>query len=557
MFIYRLKNEWKENRRVLLSLWVTLVVVGGCFCSWWFAPIDSMAGAEALQVIATLAALVAGGAVLGLTVLMFKRDDLKSPQAFWATRPIRSLPFFGAKLVVLGLAVVLPIGVLVTFAGMVAGLGATALWNALESMMWVSAALGLLAMACMAFGGLMKPVLALGAFAAGLMLPPMVGIVEPVRWWLRSAVVEQQQFLWNMLFLLLVVAVVCVWLCLRQAADKHRPSRIWTWAVGGFACLLTASFVPLPGGLWLANPQCEVEVMALQSGSVSAPYQLGHGRSYGREGVGLDYVVDLNQPLAHDEISLVTIELEVHDVDGVSLRARLGNMRSRRDGPNGSDAFTLSVWVLEGEGTHDRSGSWSGSEEMLDRVQGIPKRTVRVTGVVEMRVTNYRDAHRGQMDERFESKKDGMIFAYLPEAPGGGWAGVGSRALVSKRFGLPLITGDIGYNPYEMVRVAIDGPGEMYQHPGNFVESHRVNHALFGFDNYSEIRINDHEVESSYQWRELQKSGYDKSFAEWKQEAELIVQVIDEERTVMMPIDVEIEIPDPVKLREMMLAGEL
>jgi hypothetical protein len=81
--------------------------------------------------------------------------------------------------------------------------------------------------------------------------------------------------------------------------------------------------------------------------------------------------------------------------------------------------------------------------------------------------------------------------------------------------------------------------------------------ALFGNYRFQATRISDEEIESDYHWRQFKEDGYKKSVQQWKKEARLIFETVERVMPVTVPIDVEIEVPDPEKVRELLKNGTL
>ena len=103
MFFHRLKYEFIEHGRMVAAYWAIQIALVYFALTWWFG--DDASESSMVTVFTGLLWLAFIVTTFALVILVFKRDDLKCPRAFWATRPIRAKTLFAAKAVFVVLTV--------------------------------------------------------------------------------------------------------------------------------------------------------------------------------------------------------------------------------------------------------------------------------------------------------------------------------------------------------------------------------------------------------------------------------------------------------------------
>ncbi len=553
MFLLRLKTEFAENFKLVLALWLALAVIIWSFFDWWFAPFDGQRNQGALGAIAILAV---GAIVFFLVSTMFKRDDLKHPQDFWATRPIRAFTFFGAKLVFAWLAVVLPIGVLATVLGFVAGIGGQAIWHGLETMLWAGFVTSLLALSCMAFPGGGRSLLCTLAYFGGVIVTCIIlSNIETLPW--RSYALSGTRIEWNLLVMLCLLTAGFIWLCLRQIRDKHRRQKAHLFAVTGILTVLLVTFVPLPGGLSNGAITTKATALPKVTKAKASSNNMSFGQRNGVPFVALNIELIPDEPISGDAIQFAGADIRVTGVDGIPQRVENSHMTRIRISETREvigHAPTLDYYVFERQSGGRRSMSSGGDSEKSKIIQSLPRKTIRLSGTVELKQIQYRAVHRGSLNRPFEMKGNGLRVAYVNSPDR--FTDYNS-SVAWKAYTPPLLT-TLSMNRHEMVRFRVEHPAMPgFDWYNRFQASGGGGGAFFGPKMEYELRTNDQEIESEYHWRQLKERGYNKTVREWKEEAELICEVVDEVRPLVLPVDIEVEVPDPEKVRELLLKGGL
>lgn len=552
MFLLRLKTEFSENLKTMLALWAILGLIAWSFFDWWNGPMAKHEGA-----LGAFAVLAAGLIVLMLVGTMFKRDDLKLPEEFWTTRPIRAGTLFGTKFVFALLSIVLPVGMLMTTTGFMAGVGMSAVWNGLEIMLWASFALSLLGLSAMAYPGGNRALLGVFCFFGGVILTSVVLTNGPVERMLRSYWMNGPQMQWNLLVVLLLLTTLFTWQCLRQIRDKHIRQSPLVLIATGILTVLLITFVPLPGGFAAKAIQTSSTTLPTVTKAEVDPMNLNYGVRHGAKFISMNIQLMPEENLLGEAFEFDGTNLKVVGASDVPQQVDMGHMALAVHDSSGQMVTAkpvLSYYVFDSQpGSGSRSSS--GSDHDKTKILGsLPRQKVRVLGTVSLSRITYRTIHRGPLDQPFEKNERGMKIAFLttPNHVTGH-----ESSAIWKSYSPPLATAR-STRRLDPVRFRLEHGGTGGRDWYNRLEGGGSGGgAFFGAYQDNNLRISDHDIESNYYWRELKESGYNKSVKEWKQEAELICEVKDQVHPLILPVDIEVEVPDPEKVRELLLQGTL
>ncbi len=554
MFLLRLKTEFSENLKLLFVVWLALGVIVWSFFNWWAQPLAEIGAATVLGALTVLGSVVI---LFCLISTMFKRDDLKHPQDFWATRPIRALTLYGAKFAFVFLAIMLPVGLLTTAMGLFAGVGISAVCQGLEIMVWIGFATALLALSAMAYPGGNRVLLIGICFFGGVILTCILIWNKPIENLARPHFINGTQVQWNLLVTLIVTTAGIAWQCLRRIRDKHRRVRPLAWAGTGALTVIVITFIPLPGVIaGRSNRTAARTLPAVTKATLDTANPSFGNRNDAR-------FMSLNIELMPDE-KIMVAGLEVTDsnlivtgtADVPQQVDAWANVDSTRDA---SDRLIearpmLTYRVLDHEPGPERSSSSGGESWQREAAASLPRHKIRIRGKVSLDRIHYRTINRGPLDQPFAKKENGASIAFIhsPDRLFGH-----EYSLVWKTYAPPLVTASI-YQRRPLFQFRIESPTSGGSDLCNrFEGERRVGWAFFGSYTSRELKVSDREIESGNEWRQIRDSGYAKSVNEWKKEAQLVVEVIDRIEPLILPVDVEVEAPDPVKVRELLLEGKL
>ncbi|HSP43813.1 MAG TPA: hypothetical protein VLO11_13145, partial [Luteolibacter sp.] len=451
MFLLRLKTEFAENLKLVLALWLALGVIVWSFFDWWLAPLDGQ-GNEGIM--GGIAILAVGAIVFFLVSTMFKRDDLKHPQDFWATRPIRAFIFFGAKLVFAWLAVVLPVGVLATVLGFVAGIGGQAIWHGLETMLWAGFVTSLLALSCMAFPGGGRSLLCKLAYFGGVIVTCIIlSNVESLPW--RSYSVSETRIGWNLLVMLCLLTAGFIWQGVRQIRDKHRRQNPAFFVATGILTVFLVTFVPLPGGLSNLAITSKANTSPKVTKAKVSLENMTFGHKDGAAFVSMSIELIPDEPISGDALEFTDADIRVTDPNGIPQRVEISHMASMRlTNTHGviGHAPTLDYYVFERQ-PGSRSGMSSGSDhEKSGIVASLPRKKIRISGRMTLNGLQYRTIHRSTLTQPFAIKESGMRVAFInsPDRHTGR-----ESSVIWKAYMPPLVTSLSGYRQ-DMVRFRLE-----------------------------------------------------------------------------------------------------
>ncbi len=549
MFLHRLKFEFAANFKLLIAIWVVFGIIVWSFHQWWFSPLVDQDGADgAVSVIGIILLLIL---VLCLVSTLFKRDDLKHPQEFWVTRPIRSFTFFGAKLVFAWLVIALPCAVLITLIGMITGVGLSALWNGLEMMLWVSLVTNLLAMSCMANPG-NRSLYGFLCFIGGVILTCILMNNAPLDRLLNSYGVSDRQMSWNFFILLIVLNMWFGWKCLQLIRDKHTNQRALYLGVIGVLTVLVIAFVAIPGGLSRGMPNSPAKHLTTVTKKVSQTISYTVGEKYGAKFASFAFEVNAGESIPDFDCEIVDTDLVVIGQDNTLLEMQmLMNRYQDYESQTLRTNLNLNFSVfdrLPGIGGSSSSGNDSRIEEIID---GIPLQKVRIQGTVTLNQLVYRELVSGPLDQPFVHREGGIVCAYNPVSMRGAYN-------TSWKAFSPPSTLSAGNRVWEKVRIRLEAKSHpSFQWTRPLIGGSMSSGTFFGSYHLQHIRIGDADIESDYIWQQLKRGGYDKSVKEWKKDARLVFEVVHRVTPLIIPVDVEVEVPDPSKVRELLKNGTL
>ncbi len=548
MFLHRLKNEFAENLKLLLVLWLVLGMIVWSFSRWWFSPlVDRNSFSDAIGSIGVLVLVLL---VFFLVTTMFKRDDLKHPQDFWITRPIRAFTLFGTKLVFAWLAIALPCAVLMTLLGWIAGVGFSTVWNGLEIMLWASLLTNLLALSCMAHPG-NRALFGFLCFLGGVIIACIAINNGPMERVLDSHAVSAAQAGWNFLITLITLNFWFGWKCWQFIRDKHREQSLPAMGALGAVTVLVIAFVPIPGGLPV-TPFGTPSTLPVVTQSLSTAIESNTGQKYGAKFASTSIELQSGDAIRGDDWEITDTDLQAVGIDN-SLLGMDTSMKLYVDqqGQTLKSNLVLHFFVFDRQpGSNGGMSSGMNTREM-EIIAAIPLRKLRIQGNVTMNRIDYRELARGPLDQPFSHRAGGIVCAFDPkpvrEDYNTSW----------KVFSPPSLLSGVSRR-WERVRFRLEDPSRSgFSWTNQLGGNGMGGGALFGNYQLRDVRIRDADLEADYHWRQLKESGYDKSVQQWKKEARLIFETVDRVVPVTIPVDVEIEVPDPAKVRELLLNGTL
>ena len=441
--------------------------------------------------------------------------------------------------------------------GLVAGIGERAVWHGLETMLWAAGVTCLLAASCMAFPGGGRALLCVLAFFGGVILASVILSSVHNDRLLRPHWMTGAQMLWNLLVVLCLLTACFAWQCLRQIRDRHRRQQPLMYAAAGILAVLLIALVPLPGGLPHAPVTSSVDTLPKVTKARLNQDNMSFGHRDGVAFASMNIELIPDHPINADAIEFNDAALRVTDPAGVPQHVETSHLRitSRFDMDAMPRAYPTLVYYVFEQQPGPRSGMSYGSDpEKAGLVASLPHRTVRITGTMGLKRIDHRVIHRGPLDRPFELGESGIRVAFTDSS---NRLSRYDHSVLWKAYMPPLAT-SLSWHHRDLVRFRLE---------------HAVSHgidwydqlegggsgggAFFGRYRVNELRISDRKIESDYYWEKLKELGYDKSVREWKQEAELVCEVVDEVHPLILPVDIEVEVPDPNKIRELLLKGAL
>ncbi len=551
MFLFRLKQEFAENLRLLVIYWLCLALVLWSHFTWWFGSSDPYSHSGVHEAIGGFSALGLCGVTLMIVGTLFKRDDLKCPQDFCATRPIRSLPLYGAKLAFTWLMLALPVGVAMTVTGFVAGHGIESIWNGLEMMAWFGFISSLLALSCMAYPGGGRSFITALAFGAGLMITAILINLQALKPLFEPLFASNEAIKGNLLVTLATATVAAVWMCHRQYRNKHSQSQLWWFAMAGIACVLFVSFTPIT-----YTAKGVVTVLPKATAATLVEYDLRNGDEGGTGFVsgGISVTTELvsyqDSMILHGSQALNTVGFNEPwfkiEYGGIAIDHSEVDERKA--------ILRLSYKVYED--TPDPNQGWSstgGSQELAETIAKLPKRSIRIVDTVILHRQTYQEIHHSPLSKPFALHHKNLKIDYHPDT-----SDIGSDYIISWKSYIPSLASSTKRSLYEQCRFNIKHPDiDEVMSVDDFGGGGGGTGSIFGRSMSMSYDFGSDGIRSNYFWHNLDKDAQQRIQDEWEDKALLVVEVAGHMERLEVPIDVKVEIPDPEALRELLKEGKL
>lgn len=551
MLLLRLKTEWNENLKMVLVLWGLLGLTVWSVLSWWFAPFEIRNAGEALVGFSMLGVAIV---VFFLVSTMFKRDDLKHPQDFLATRPIRSSTVFGAKLLFATITVVLPIGIAMSGCSLAVGLGWEAMGHGVEAMLWVTCFSLLVALSCMAFPGGGLSMVCLGLFVGGLILMAILFAYSTLLQMTDGRFLSRSRITWNVLLvivgLIVLFGILNLWL-IRQKHFRFPPVLL---LIVGMLSAFFGTYAPIPGAIPSRQKELmDVEVLEVSRAFGPEQYSISYGNMDGARFVSQAFPLDLPDVGLDIQCMVEFSDLEV--VGGNhSLESPEVNQVSQMVGPEtpGQVVFKplLSYTILEREPDQNSGRSSSSGGDGVRVFETLPKKSVRVKGWFQMKSPIYKKLHRAPLGETFSERGGGVMYGFIADPTD---SRMERNSIFYKVYTAPLLTSS-NDRYWDMIRQRVEHP--VLDLPNNNLEGGGSGTGgPFGYVRTTELRLIDSEIRNSYKWSTLKEKHGIASVEQWKKEAELVLENVDHVKRYRIQVDVDIEVPDPDKVRELLAEG--
>lgn len=546
MFIHRLKYEFFENFRLL-------AIYGLCYAlniyshfMWWFSAPMTSAGKNTAWGISLLSLLGICSVALWIVATLFKRDDLKHPSDFESTRPIRPLTLFGTKLAFTWLFVIMPTGIAIAASSLASGLGIKSIWIGLIVMAGAGFACALLAASCMAHAGRRRSLAMIGAFVAGLIGAVLVIELRSVRDALDPWFVSPETFQFNLIIALSILCLSANALCISIARKKHTAYRARWFILAGAASVLFVSFAPLPKPI--SN---HIDASPIEEATTVYPWKdkMMFGRSgpvqFFQGGIIISSALD---PIGEDlfldhKLEIVGDDDPLFQIDRFAVAVELPHQESTDTG------IGITYKLYERDPSRYRGYSTDREyQRPVEPIKQLPKKRIRIKGSVRASMISYREIHRAPLGKSFSIHDGPLKVSYSPADKSDNGDEVISCKLYSP---IPFTTKNRSVSG--SYRLRIEHP--LLKEPENLIglfeaysESSKV---AFG---ECEITRFNPSLNAAYLHHLREKSGQITP-SEWMKQAELVVETTDK-KDVIIPVDVEVEVPDPIELRKLMKPEE-
>jgi hypothetical protein len=558
MLFFRLKTECADNLKLVLLLWGALGFFVWSFFDWWSAPLASNRNQGMMGFFAISTAAII---VFFLVFRIFKRGDLKEPQEFYNLRQTQASILFGAKLAFAWMVVILPMGVMMTLLGFMAGIGVRAIWQGMETMIWAGFFTGLLALSCMTSTGIWRSLLHMLAFFSGVLAAAFVLSLGPVDHLLGPLRVHEGQEAWNLLVVLVLLNGWLLWRCICLAKDRHRATPPLMMACAGICAFLMVAFVSFPGkvaGFVFDNSATTLPtVKKAEIDYFNVPFGYGDRGRY--VSIRISLILDKAIPGKNMQITKADLTL----VGAEKPWVRLDATRWMQMGSSEVARINFDYEIFSGDPGSENHDSLYYHPDTAEAVKMLPRRLVRLLGTVNMTPPKYREVARGSIMKPWAHNSDGLMLEYVPNhSPTSAPSTPQWKSFTAwKKYCPPLLTGNAfrpsadASNAQDLVRFRLENSmWPVFDAYSDFAGSRIRNLDFFGTYRASELKFDDIKPESTKHWRDVHFGRRIKSSQEWMQGFELVCEV-QESPPLILPVDIEFELPDPDKLLELLLKG--
>ena len=365
----------------------------------------------------------------------------------------------------------------------------------------------------------------------------------------------------NLLTLLVFLTIASIWLCIRQARDKHLHHRPLWLTLTGAVCMFCIIFFTLPNPLHPDRYEVPVVTHAALEPS---------GMSMGGRGGPIFISGQFSsQPIQQLDARGLShthniIPVNFTGVDAPWFEVHCTGFRPYRGGSveHGAQAGQAQPAKLEFKYTIHGSGNGQSivvSTETLtklkDAVKDLPKRKIRIKDTITLNYREYEHYHRSPLTEGFNLSSDGLGVTYIPASVD---PSKNKATFITRQF-TPELMHSVDLHDREVFLHHISHPSsnqaiDVYDFDafGRIMSGFFYNKTVIGIDFREEA------IRSSRAWQEItMEQGYEGSPKAWKQEAVWVIEKAGEKMKAEIPLDFEIEIPEPELLRKMLIEGTI
>lgn len=547
MFSHRLKIELRENR-IYILIWalVLLTLTIAAILLWRSAPVldpvTSRLGSPSPDLIALLL-LPLVALLIVTTITSFRQDNLKDPQTFWNTRPVRPRTLHRTKFIFLHLLFTLPLTLCTFIVSINATTMSTSLIYAAESALWSAAAIHLCALCCLHNHQWARlpilPALGFLGFILVALIVSKLNIAQPGRY-------NPGRFSVNTLFITLIL------LFLFALAGFHLIKKPGTTYPLWMPFLIGALTFPLLTATWLPdNFSKSTEAQQYQPSEPLTTF------SNSNSSINRQYFYDLNYPLIDlmGNQDRIPINLLSQRIDSAPLsqfpsgiRAELKYWSSGMDPLDGPQ--NLQTIALDQENrnrfrvTLSLSIPHEHSLQTSPQFNDLPRKQITLEGEVEILTASLDDALTIDQSKEFTHETSGGMLTYHPSDGKGQ-----PDTIQSKVFRLPLVSANL-IHPHLFyrnndilvaMRHRVTGQSFILQNG-----SSSTRYGPFGKVQYSEIQHPEESSLVSHYWKNyLQKQFPDfPDFADWKKDADLLILPPEQFKNVRIPFKITVSVPD-------------
>lgn len=533
MLLHRFKIEAREQKLVLISWGAALILFSILLNMAWRDINETEYATFANLMLVLLAAIPAIAAFM-----IFKKDDIKEPRAFWNTKPIRPLILHGGKLFFMFITFILPLA-LVTFvcALQIEPLSVRTFIYVIEASCWISGIILFISSSAVLYAGYAKPLLFLMlGFVSFLATVILINYFEQ-----HASYSETELYgKFELLILLALVLILGLVVHLKTYRKVQFSCNIFVIAILGSLVGYSGTCYPL------------MNLIAQKANTVSkesVEYSNTTLRNTGMSGSGVngvDYEIlhyHTNVKIESGKVKIpggtVYQDLEL-DEPTLSKAVDINVVLSRPFEPEEeSREFPITVSItaryLESElPPYDR-----GSDGI--EFKGELKK-VRLHGVVHFLNLEKEEFHRSKMNQSFICHHDGARFVYEPK----GFVDYEKEYfyddichLTSMRKKLPLLFN--GKQTLYNVDLFIYHPSSKLWLVGNRGSGSSSNSGLL-YESDADYNLFGNVNKETL----LENFGV-RSLKQLNEEAEVVLFETKELGMISIPIDVVLELPVPVK----------
>lgn len=530
MLLYSIKHQLCEHKRIIIVWLFSLSLYATCTYLSWNSKLDTNFIynnlLSSLTVIAGLPLLVV------LILAIMKRDDLKSPVAFWNTRPIRTITLFTAKWITLQIVITIPIMLTSAIIIIILERSQVIIPTLIESFIWCVLATSLLGFSAITKRGK-------GGLLYSLIV--VVGIIATVTaheiFYLSTTHNSQSTSVldsaFNLFIAVLLLAILFTIFYTLQIRKRHSKFPLWSAALTGIviaSLVITSPFKKTYSESHVYKetaciPDAPLDLVAWNTG-------ITNGVNY----KGIKYYQPIDIPLGKETNRLIIENSNIELSDIPQALQHLVHTELHAYLLNGKPTLSVQLKLYAAPPARGNSSSSSSGGTNYPH-SDIPKKIYQVRGSAIIKVPHFKEAKSTPLLETLSYSDAGLKLTSRLDK-------VNNYELITtwRQSEIPLLT-------QSSTSSSLSDPIVMIEHP---ISSELINGSSSGSGSsgilmrlrQEEKSLQTHKFQSEHYLKIFKKSGFEGGLDDFLTEAKQVLYTHDKNTLHSIDFDIEVIAPD-------------